>query len=830
MVKFGKYLRNNAIEEWKSYYINYKALKQKINNITTRISVVSEVAESPTNLLEDILKDPSSIKSEEDNMLTKLYAIEPNGPLLKEFITMVGDEFKKVYVFFVSMEKELYVQMNSHLYRKDNLHTFTGQELFQEVESLCTTIFLARSLKKFINDNTTALKKIMKKFDKKFEKYFANVSIAYFSSKLFIQNSDLEYMLQYKVIDETNVLVEEMLKYISKAVRDNNDIKTDQQLSKNVHDKMDEIYSYVLLVDRKNLYQIKYKDWFYYIREGEKIIKNNTSVINSDVYNPLMSSPLVNDNLLLKLLSDVAVERLESSNKRMFFLNKLNIVLCFCHAFLYMFSISNIIPSLHNYIMYIYDDAHEEEATDQDYCFFALIWSIVPLGTILSIHIFDLFEEHHFRKSLLTSVALMLWGNILYVIYIGYNQLFIIILSRIIIGLGTNPLISKKYITQFVSKEYLPNVSLFYLAVKSLGLTLGPLVGYLLFSIPLKPKDSLIRFDPYTIMSWTGIILYGFMLLMIFILFTDPSQSYFKLNEDMEASEFDGYARNSEVSSIQGSCPLISTEEKKMISDIDSKLSEYNEKNKFTDTNLIPSNLHEITKREEQCCGYLGRSMLINCLLLLVSRSINEALIVVMALNINMKNQTYIHQDISVLVICLLTNSVLTFLAAKLISLRSHTRKFLIFVLLVTLACSTPLVIMDYTEETGWRLALTYILYLAEFLFTTLIELVSSNLISNIIPPKWKVFGLSYGIFINHTILFAQTIGAFFAFGIDEVTKHAHKDHDHEHGKIIYKIIKTLAPCSLGVSLILVLVNYKELRVKAISRIMRSSYKNKLGL
>ena len=53
-----------------------------------------------------------------------------------------------------------------------------------------------------------AIKKIIKKFDKKFNLLFGNFGPKYILDNLCKENSDLEYLLQFKIIDEACCIIE----------------------------------------------------------------------------------------------------------------------------------------------------------------------------------------------------------------------------------------------------------------------------------------------------------------------------------------------------------------------------------------------------------------------------------------------------------------------------------------------------------------------------------------------------------------------------------------------------------------------------------------------
>ncbi len=42
------------------------------------------------------------------------------GKYVNEFLTMIDTEIKKFYKFFHKIEKDLYVEINSHLYMEEN--------------------------------------------------------------------------------------------------------------------------------------------------------------------------------------------------------------------------------------------------------------------------------------------------------------------------------------------------------------------------------------------------------------------------------------------------------------------------------------------------------------------------------------------------------------------------------------------------------------------------------------------------------------------------------------------------------------------------------------
>ena len=89
MVKFGKTFRSNQIKEFKEKYLNYKSFKQ---------------------LIKTFLNNNSNIDNSKKNEILNNQTIQ--------FTEKLDKEIRKVYIFFINQEKNLYKKINSHLYSK----------------------------------------------------------------------------------------------------------------------------------------------------------------------------------------------------------------------------------------------------------------------------------------------------------------------------------------------------------------------------------------------------------------------------------------------------------------------------------------------------------------------------------------------------------------------------------------------------------------------------------------------------------------------------------------------------------------------------------------
>ena len=228
MAKFGKKYRKLQIEEWKSYYINYKTLKHKIKLIKQKIdsnsrngtlnlgnrSIMPSLNIIPINRTTSLLLDDLSI------LYTRKY-----GPDLKEFIDLLDEELNKCYLFYIKIEKEIYYKVNSHLYTQTNYINYNLFEIYNEMCKLNKTVYLIKCLNSFINENMNALKNILKKFDNKLSIYCGKIQTKYILKQLTLtENNKLEYLLQYKIIDESLTICESNLEELSKYFLNQNSI------------------------------------------------------------------------------------------------------------------------------------------------------------------------------------------------------------------------------------------------------------------------------------------------------------------------------------------------------------------------------------------------------------------------------------------------------------------------------------------------------------------------------------------------------------------------------------------------------------------------------
>ena len=586
MAKFGKKYRNCQIEEWRNHYINYKILKQKIKAIKEKINIRKRSGTLINNKLnvQKISLMPIRNITTASLLLDDLSILYQGqfGPDLKEFIDLLDNELNKCYSFFILTEKELFKKVNAHLYTQTNYINYNLYEIYTEMNKLNVTVYFIKCLNNFIHDNMNAIKKILKKFDKKLSEYCGKIETKYILHQLTItENNKLEYILEYKTIDEALTICESNLNELYKYYNQNNNffenlsrkitldfdqnkkaennvnantnnIKDDKIISstnnnnninvqdnttinglnKNniktkINDKRKEIIRNLKDIDELTYFKIQYGDWFYYLKEeNDKLTRHSQKLLENDIFNPILSAAYKNDNIIMKFLSKKdGGNEIKQAQIPMSLFNKINISFIIIHTFFYHTLITCIYPLLFIYI--------KHKNNKHIYSFLTIVFTY--LSSFFFMIIYHNTNIENIKTTNNLSYILFFIGSLGYILAIKYlediNNDYIILAcilgSRVFIGLGDNIMMGKKYITIYSPRFYVAKISLYYIIFQILGLAFGPFIGGLLLYIPESKIIWNFEYNNYNCIGWYGCI--GSFILFIFncALFTGPYKSDF---------------------------------------------------------------------------------------------------------------------------------------------------------------------------------------------------------------------------------------------------------------------------------------------------------------
>jgi hypothetical protein len=537
MVKFGKLYRSIQIKEFTGFYIDYKKLKQKIKKIRETIPSTSTSFISNNSSFNNLKYNLNlSISNDEYIPNTSKLSITNNkyNQQMIDFKNLLDEEFQKFFKFFLKIKRQLHNKLNRHLYTQTNYSTYNEEEVLGEINNLRVTIYLAKCLNAYINDNMMAIKKILKKFDKKFNIYFGNLGPKYILDNLCKENSDFEYILQFKIIDETCCIIEDNTKLLKEYYMEITAGKG-RKINKEEDPffiKYNEIWEFLIDIDELIYFKIQYKEWFYFIKKNA-VMKKESTLFKNLMFNPILFSAYHKDDIMNKFFTRKdQLKEVENIQIQISISNQINIILIFIQTFFYNSLISGIYPLQFDYILYFQKSASKNYNLDE-YSF--LIISSTYICSYFSIMIYHLFGSKRIKLSYILSNIFFFVGSLFYIISfneqkdIKFFYAFLII-SRILIGFGANPLMGKKYILSFSPSYSLPKFSKIYVFISLLGHSMGPLFIYIFYATNNGEYTKIIGniiFSKYNSLGWYGIFI-SFMLIFLDIFcFTSPSSKEF---------------------------------------------------------------------------------------------------------------------------------------------------------------------------------------------------------------------------------------------------------------------------------------------------------------
>ena len=772
MVKYGKEFRKNQNIEWVEKYFDYKGKKK---------------------MIKEYLQKRESLNIDEVSFLNELEKWS------KDFEENISKDVKKAYIFYTNKERTLYKNINESLHAKDYYEKLDLFAFVNEFKKLKETSELSLKLSNFIYYNLNAVLKILKKFDKKIitQKYKDyKIRFNYIQTKIEEQNSDILYLIKFKMIDEVNVILENLINDLMKEFKSNKDILEEDNQEKN---------------DAENKLIEEVPD----IKDATKIIKDSYDSIKDNIQKIDKISANVQTIFIewkdfLKLSTDInskflqinressvkesrVSERTQSIAQVMGFskVSKHNIYIILAHGFLYMFSFSVIIPTSY---LYLYNFNHKKNLI-----YWAILMVMAPLGTLFNY----LYEAFLFKKStktpLIFSCIGLIVGNLLYSISGKANVKALTCVGRFICGLFNLRTHNKMYIINFLTKKDVSFYLTMFHTASILGLGFGFLINVGLLHIELDNQF----FNKYTIGSIISIAFSFVLLIISIILFTEAHSSKFSITsmqmfgegimgDDDNINETDFAVRKQTMA----------------LKDIDTQLGSFNRENRFDDTNLVSKSVSELAMREEGQLHYLLKDFIVYLLIIFTTKFVNESIII---------NSFIIYVDESGktndttylwIISLILGGSSLLILLVELSLSRKYkfiTERALIIILLVILLIINILLIIFVTRSTA-----IYILVGLDNIVTSITEKYVAHLFLYIMPENYIICKINGNVFINIFSMISRIICCILILLSDLQS--------------MYKYIICIPMISLCfISTLLYAIFFKEIRVKAINRILKSN-------
>ena len=767
MVKYGKEFRRNQNLEWRDKYFDYKAKKKMIKEY---IKKKEGIANNDISFLADLEKWTS------------------------EFEQSLDKDIKKVYIFFANKERTLFKCLNESLHLKDSYGNFDLATYLNELKKLKELSDLSLKMSYFIFYNLKAVIKILKKFDKKVitpKNKDYQIRMNYIQTKIEEQNSDILYLIKFKIIDEVNVLLENLINHLMKEFKSNKDILEEDSNEKDLENKL--IEELPDMKDATKIINDSYDQIKSHIQEIDKV-----SARVQKLFMPWKDFLKISTDINSKFLqitreSNINVERTQSLAQTIAVSkdSKYNIFIVLAHGFLYMFSFSVIIPSS----FLIFEKFNLDY--DKSIIYWAILMMMAPLGTLFNY----LYEAFLFKKStkkpLVISCIGLIIGNVLYVIALGLDQIELLLIGRFICGLFNLRTHNKMYIINFLTQK---DIS-FYLTMFHTTSILGLSVGFLLNTGILFIEVNNIYFNNLTIGALISIIFSFILLIISLAMFTEAHSNKFNITSMQMFGE--GIINDDDGFNSDRDFSYTVRKQTTVLKDIDSQLGNFNKENRFDDTNLVSKSVSELALREEGQLHYLLKDFIVYFLIIITTKFINESIYFNSFIFLLDKDD-----DNRWIISLILGASYGLILLVELSLSRKYkfiTERTLIIILLFLLFLVNLMFVILYNIENS-----LYFLVSLNIIITSITEKYVAHLFLYIMPENYIICRINGNVFINIFSMISRIIcSALLLLSIFEI----------EYKYIIFIVMTTLC----FICLLLYGIFFKEIRIKAINRILKSN-------
>jgi len=824
MTKYGKKFRKVQLSEWKGRYFDYKRFKQFIKR------------NNPDNLFPIQEEDKKEKEKEKDNNL-----YETLEDKTKHFTEELDKEIKRVFVFFTNKEKKLYKDINKCLHQKEDYAEFELNEYYTQFNILLELSVYNFNLSVFTYYNLKAVLKILKKFDKKIvgrKNKKKHILFYYIQAKLEEQNSDMLYLFRFKMIDEVNALMENLIKELKDQLKNNKKkFKREEQANEDgnnlINDDGNEKENEDDLIDKNNNKGVYYNEVYNSVEVIYKKIKKNMKNIDLiamstiKLFRPWKQFLRISSEIGSRLMQmnqesfdndeDFFLKRKSLVNNLSFSIeNKFNIMITLFHGFFYCFSFSVIIPTYADYI---------DEFTDKKY-FYGLLMMMAPIGALVGFLYETMFFKCSTKIPYILSLIEIILGNLLYIFAKKFEQISFLFIGRFLIGISNLRTHNKMYIINYLSRKDTSFFLTMFHGASILGSFTGFFINIFYSHKTFSTLDTIILSEK-TLGSIINLVVAIAFLIFIIVKYSEAkSESFSKLaitqNNSNRISKDDSLDLNASSSDDGQNVSIDIQRDSIMVENIDAELEMFNKKNKYDDTNLVTRSVHEIAEQEKDNLKVLMKAYFVFILIVFTTKYINEAIVIYFGMNLIKENDNYLKENHWIHGLILSLAYLFVILCVLALSKKiecTQDKFFLIIILSLNLInCSFLIYFAQYVKE------ILVICSALAIILSNLIQKTASHYFFNIIPNSYILCKIQGNILINIITTIGRIVSS--ALLIAYQKNQEYEDID-EYFNAIYYMIMTLLSL---LSLLFYCIYYSDIRVKAISRIIKNDNKDEIHM
>eukprot|EP01069_Polyplicarium_translucidae_P005044 Polyplicarium_translucidae@DN270_c0_g1_i1.p1 len=152
--------------------------------------------------------------------------------------------------------------------------------------------------------------------------------------------------------------------------------------------------------------------------------------------------------------------------------------------------------------------------------------AMAPLASMVSSIIYSIWSNRSFKQPLLFCTLLLFAGNFAYAAALSYKSVSMLFVGRLLVGLGGNRAVNRRYISDFVPIDQRTFLSAIFVAVGSLGMTVGPGSQPLFNLIDWRIPGFGWIVNGLTAPGWIMCLLWAVFFFQVLLQFTEPERRY----------------------------------------------------------------------------------------------------------------------------------------------------------------------------------------------------------------------------------------------------------------------------------------------------------------
>lgn len=387
--------------------------------------------------------------------------------VLKEFSRILDDQIERIVLFLLQQQGHLASRIEELGEKRSALEEYDISQVYQLHDAYREVGLDLIKLLRFVDVNATGIRKILKKFDKRFGYKFTDYYVT--------TRANHPYSQLQQVFKQVGI------------------VAVVGALSRNLEYLQHHEGSFVSIYDRP---AVTLKDPI--IDQVNHAVQKLTHATNFMQF-------LGQHSLIVQEDAQSGSEDLVDDQSYHFMSLMLNLV----NTFLYMVNTYIIVPTADDYAVSL--------GAAATVC--GIIIGSMAVAQVFSSVYFSAWSNKSYFKPLVFSSIVLSLGNLLYALAFDLNSLSVLLIGRLLCGLGSARAVNRRYISDCVPLKMRLQASAGFVSASALGMACGPaLAGFL----QTKFKIYSITFNQSTLPGWVMCIAWLIYLLWLWFTFKEP--------------------------------------------------------------------------------------------------------------------------------------------------------------------------------------------------------------------------------------------------------------------------------------------------------------------